>query len=69
MLQLVSSDEYKASEKAAKSGRGPLAEVHRAAMETARAQSTALVRNFYKSEEIFLDMFEHEYDLFQLRFD
>ncbi|XP_044734671.1 protein CLEC16A homolog isoform X2 [Chrysoperla carnea] len=27
----------------------------------AREQSTALLKNFYKSEEIFLDMFEHEY--------
>lgn len=49
-------------------GKNKLSEIHKAAMDGARAQSTALVRNFYKSEEIFLDMFEHEYDLFQLRF-
>lgn len=46
-----------------------LSDVHKTAMESARSQSTALVRNFYKSEEIFLDMFEHEYDLFQIRFE
>ncbi|GLV34551.1 endosomal maturation defective [Carabus blaptoides fortunei] len=42
-------------------GKNNLSELHRAAMDVARAQSTALVRNFYKSEEIFLDMFEHEF--------
>lgn len=57
-LQLITSD-----------GQIKLSDVHKAAIESARAQSTALVRNFYKSEEIFLDMFEHEYDLFQIRFE
>lgn len=31
-----------------------------AAIEGAKEQSTALLRNFYKSEDIFLDMFEDE---------
>lgn len=30
------------------------------ALQGARSQSTALLRNFYRTEEIFLDMFEHE---------
>ncbi|XP_017767846.1 PREDICTED: protein CLEC16A isoform X2 [Nicrophorus vespilloides] len=42
-------------------GKNILAESHRASIESARSQSTAFLRNFYKSEEIFLDMFEHEY--------
>ncbi|KAJ8910717.1 hypothetical protein NQ315_002082 [Exocentrus adspersus] len=42
-------------------GKNILLESHRSVIETARTQSTALLRNFYKSEEIFLDMFEHEY--------
>lgn len=41
-------------------GKNIMNEVHKASIESARAQSTALLRNFYKSEEIFLDMFEHE---------
>lgn len=41
-------------------GKNILSESHRSTIETARTQSTALLRNFYKSEEIFLDMFEHE---------
>jgi len=32
-----------------------------AALEGAREESTLILRNFYKSEEIFLDMFEDEY--------
>ena len=32
-----------------------------AALEGAREDSTLILRNFYKSEEIFLDMFEDEY--------
>ncbi|CAG9865200.1 unnamed protein product [Phyllotreta striolata] len=42
-------------------GKTVLSESHRNTVETARVQSMALLRNFYKSEEIFLDMFEHEY--------
>ncbi|XP_072398313.1 protein CLEC16A homolog isoform X3 [Diabrotica undecimpunctata] len=42
-------------------GKTVLSESHRNTIETARVQSMALLRNFYKSEEIFLDMFEHEY--------
>lgn len=42
-------------------GKTVLSESHRHTIETARVQSMALLRNFYKSEEIFLDMFEHEY--------
>ncbi|XP_048507003.1 protein CLEC16A homolog isoform X2 [Athalia rosae] len=38
---------------------------HLAAIETAREQSTSLLRNFYKSEDIFLDMFEDEYSEIQ----
>lgn len=41
-------------------GKNILTEAHRTLIETAKMQSTALLRNFYKSEEIFLDMFEHE---------
>ncbi|XP_054722347.1 protein CLEC16A homolog [Uloborus diversus] len=35
---------------------------HLAAIEQCREESTFLLRNFYKSEEIFLDMFEDEYE-------
>ncbi|XP_066153468.1 protein CLEC16A homolog isoform X3 [Euwallacea fornicatus] len=42
-------------------GKNILLEPHRAVIETAKSQSMTLLRNFYKSEEIFLDMFEHEY--------
>ncbi|OXU16930.1 hypothetical protein TSAR_007570 [Trichomalopsis sarcophagae] len=38
---------------------------HLAAVEAAKEQSTALLRNFYKSEDIFLDMFEDEYSEIQ----
>lgn len=41
-------------------GKNVLLETHKSAVETAKTQSTALLRNFYKSEEIFLDMFEYE---------
>lgn len=41
-------------------GKNILLETHKSAVETAKTQSTALLRNFYKSEEIFLDMFEYE---------
>ncbi|XP_074039442.1 C-type lectin domain containing ema isoform X2 [Leptinotarsa decemlineata] len=42
-------------------GKNILLESHKLTIDTAKTQSTALLRNFYKSEEIFLDMFEHEY--------
>ncbi|VEN64498.1 unnamed protein product, partial [Callosobruchus maculatus] len=42
-------------------GKNILQENHRTTIDTAKQQSTALLRNFYKSEEIFLDMFEYEY--------
>ena len=34
---------------------------HFAELEGAREESTLILRNFYKSEEIFLDMFEDEW--------
>ncbi|KAG8195139.1 hypothetical protein JTE90_023316 [Oedothorax gibbosus] len=39
-----------------------LLDSHLAAIEQSREESTLLLRNFYKSEEIFLDMFEDEYE-------
>ncbi|GJQ73467.1 hypothetical protein Trydic_g13826 [Trypoxylus dichotomus] len=42
-------------------GKNILSEAHKASIDSAKSLSTALLRNFYKSEEIFLDMFEHEY--------
>ncbi|XP_044272607.1 protein CLEC16A homolog isoform X1 [Tribolium madens] len=50
LVQLVMAD-----------GKSVLLESHKSTIESAKTQSTALLRNFYKSEEIFLDMFEHEY--------
>ncbi|XP_044589719.1 protein CLEC16A homolog isoform X3 [Cotesia glomerata] len=50
LLKIVMSD-----------GQSLLCDAHLAAIESAREQSTALLRNFYKSEDIFLDMFEDEY--------
>ncbi|XP_022248411.1 protein CLEC16A-like isoform X2 [Limulus polyphemus] len=44
-----------------KDGYSFLQDRHLAAIEQAREESTLLLRNFYKSEEIFLDMFEDEY--------
>lgn len=41
-------------------GQNVMNDVHKTNIESAKTQSTALLRNFYKSEEIFLDMFEHE---------
>ena len=41
-------------------GKNILRDEHKVSIETAKSQSMALLRNFYKSEEIFLDMFEHE---------
>ncbi|XP_044760092.1 protein CLEC16A homolog isoform X2 [Coccinella septempunctata] len=42
-------------------GKSILMESHKLTIDAAKSQSTASLRNFYKSEEIFLDMFEHEY--------
>ncbi|XP_032664885.1 protein CLEC16A isoform X3 [Odontomachus brunneus] len=42
-------------------GQCVLRDSHLAAIEAAREQSTSLLKNFYKSEDIFLDMFEDEY--------
>ncbi|KAL1494178.1 hypothetical protein ABEB36_009819 [Hypothenemus hampei] len=50
LLQLVICD-----------GKNILLESHKLVIDSAKSQSMALLRNFYKSEEIFLDMFEHEY--------
>ncbi|XP_043280706.1 protein CLEC16A homolog isoform X2 [Venturia canescens] len=43
-------------------GHSLLCDSHLAAIEAAKEQSTSLLRNFYKSEDIFLDMFEDEYN-------
>ncbi|XP_033215304.1 protein CLEC16A homolog isoform X2 [Belonocnema kinseyi] len=40
---------------------------HLAAIETAKEQSASQLRNFYKSEDVFLDMFEDEYSEIQKR--
>merc|ERR1719210_1656791 len=42
-------------------GKSFLADTHFAQLEGIKEESTLLLRNFYKSEEIFLDMFEDEY--------
>ncbi|XP_065302380.1 protein CLEC16A isoform X2 [Dermacentor albipictus] len=42
-------------------GESCLQDHHLAGLEQAKEESTLLLRNFYKSEEIFLDMFEDEY--------
>ncbi|XP_029847896.2 protein CLEC16A homolog isoform X3 [Ixodes scapularis] len=42
-------------------GESCLQDVHLAGLEQAREESSLLLRNFYKSEEIFLDMFEDEF--------
>lgn len=44
-----------------KDGQSFLQDRHLAAIEQSREESMLLLRNFYKSEEIFLDMFEDEY--------
>ncbi|RUS88412.1 hypothetical protein EGW08_003808 [Elysia chlorotica] len=44
-----------------KDGQSYLQDRHLACVENARECCTQLLRNFYKSEEIFLDMFEDEY--------
>lgn len=43
-------------------GNSILSDSHLAAIAGAKEESTSLLRNFYKSEEIFLDMFEDEYN-------
>ncbi|XP_066588099.1 protein CLEC16A homolog [Prorops nasuta] len=48
-------------------GQGLLSDYHLSAIEAAKEQSTSLLRNFYKSEDIFLDMFEDEYSEIQKR--
>ncbi|XP_069685282.1 protein CLEC16A homolog isoform X2 [Periplaneta americana] len=50
-----------------KNGQSYLHDAHLAAIEGAKEESTCLLRNFYKSEEIFLDMFEDEYSEMQKR--
>ncbi|XP_067005962.2 protein CLEC16A homolog isoform X2 [Anabrus simplex] len=45
-----------------KDGQSCLHDCHLAAIEGAKEEGTSLLRNFYKSEEIFLDMFEDEYN-------
>lgn len=37
-------------------------EPHRASLMQARSQSMTVLKNFYKSEDIFLDLFEDEYN-------
>lgn len=37
-------------------------EAHRASLLQARSQSMTVLKNFYKSEDIFLDLFEDEYN-------
>ncbi|EGI69119.1 PREDICTED: protein CLEC16A isoform X1 [Acromyrmex echinatior] len=44
-----------------------LRESHLTVIEAAKEQSTSLLKNFYKSEDIFLDMFEDEYSEIQKR--
>nr|XP_034180355.1 protein CLEC16A homolog isoform X1 [Osmia lignaria] len=56
LIQLVMSD-----------GQNTLKDTHMAAIEAAKEQSTSLLKNFYKSEDIFLDMFEDEYSEIQKR--
>lgn len=47
---------------AVKGTESSLLDRHLAAIEQSREESTLMLRNFYKSEEIFLDMFEDEYE-------
>ncbi|CAL7934964.1 unnamed protein product [Xylocopa violacea] len=56
LIQLVMSE-----------GQSMLKDPHLAAIEAAKEQSTSLLKNFYKSEDIFLDMFEDEYSEIQKR--
>ncbi|XP_006563006.2 protein CLEC16A homolog isoform X3 [Apis mellifera] len=56
LIQLVMSE-----------GQSMLKDSHLAAIQTAKEQSTSLLKNFYKSEDIFLDMFEDEYSEIQKR--
>ncbi|KAG7210477.1 hypothetical protein KM043_012001 [Ampulex compressa] len=48
-------------------GQNLLRDSHIAAIEAVKEQSTSLLKNFYKSEDIFLDMFEDEYSEIQKR--
>ncbi|XP_043250720.1 protein CLEC16A homolog [Colletes gigas] len=48
-------------------GQTMLKDSHLAAVEAVKEQSTSLLKNFYKSEDIFLDMFEDEYSEIQKR--
>ncbi|XP_076183141.1 C-type lectin domain containing ema isoform X2 [Ptiloglossa arizonensis] len=48
-------------------GQAILKDSHLAAIEAVKEQSTSLLKNFYKSEDIFLDMFEDEYSEIQKR--
>ena len=50
-----------------KDGKSYLADGHFAQLEGIKEESTLLLRNFYKSEEIFLDMFEDEYRVITLK--
>lgn len=45
-----------------KNGQSCLQDCHLAAIEGTKEESTCVLHNFYKSEEIFLDMFEDEYN-------
>ncbi|KAK9295453.1 hypothetical protein QLX08_010232 [Tetragonisca angustula] len=56
LIQLVMSE-----------GQSMLKDSHLTAIEAAKEQSTSLLKNFYKSEDIFLDMFEDEYSEIQKR--
>lgn len=56
LIQLVMSD-----------GQNMLKDSHLSAIEAAKEQSMSLLKNFYKSEDIFLDMFEDEYSEIQKR--
>ena len=51
-----------------KDGKSYLADGHFAQLEGIKEESTLLLRNFYKSEEIFLDMFEDEYRVITLNY-
>nr|XP_012152661.1 PREDICTED: protein CLEC16A isoform X3 [Megachile rotundata] len=56
LIQLVMSE-----------GQNALRDSHLTAIDAAKEQSTSLLKNFYKSEDIFLDMFEDEYSEIQKR--
>ncbi|CAL4090999.1 unnamed protein product, partial [Meganyctiphanes norvegica] len=56
-----SSSSSSNSSSQASSRRSSLRDHHLATLEGAREEATLMLRNFYKSEEIFLDMFEDEW--------